>query len=704
MIAIKRYNIGHPSLPAGRRGPGSGNINRRARVEKHMTDNSDKDNREIELGKAEIEAEPVAAAELAEVREQEKAPAAPKAGNVFIGTLNIFTQPLKTVMDPVKKVCYEPLQLHWEEKYRKKYPKGAHWVLLLDLFLLSVVGALVVGGIFAYFVMPAFPQPRSINLQVLSPKTVISGAPVTFTIAYSNETDGRLAGAELGVRLPDGFIEDAPAGEGTPVDDAAAKKPAATSLSKSFKLGALDAHGRGEVRISGTVYGPVGAEKTLISELYYWKEGDTKPSRAASYHSWIVENSVLGMTFRMEDEVIRGRQNAVTISYSNQSEEVIPAAVIRLTTPDDFIVTGTSPRMTGRNDWLITDLDAGAKGAVTVYGILRAGAGKNAVPNFTVRGYLVRDGVRQQVQEIRQNVATLATGFEITQDIGRPGGKVALVPGEQLKVTIHFRNGGSKAVTGIQIDLEPTARFLADPEAVYSWGPDKVPELARLEPGQSGLIIAELRLRPDIDTAAVSGESGPVMDVSTRARYFLEDEPGQAIYADTAVMSLPISTLLTVKASAVYHTKDGEQLGVGPVPPQAGQTTRYWVFIQVGNTTSEVRNARLEATLPANVTWTGHYSVTSGQPLTFLPVTGQLVWEVGTVPPFANGGSRIGASFELAITPDKEDVGTVPVLVENIKIDGFDALTETKLFAGADNVTTKVPYGTDAAKAGVVTE
>jgi len=673
-----------------------------------MTDNSEQLNDELEQGKAEAEAEPVASTELAKVRDEEKAVAAAPAknGNIFIGTLNVFAQPMKTIMDPVKKVCYEPLQLHWEEKYRKKYPRTAHWILALDLFLLFVVGALIVGGIFAYFVMPAFPQPQSVSLTVLSPKTIKSGAPITFTVAYSNETDGRLAGAELGMRLPDGFIEDEPAAGGGSPD--AQPAPAANGtttapLTKNYRLGSLEPHGRGEVRVSGTVYGPVGTEKTLVSELYFWKEGDTTPTRVSDYNNWLVQDSVLGLNFRMEDEVIRGRQNAVTISYANQSEETIPALVIRLTMPDDFTVTGASPRMTGRHEWTISDLDAGAKGAVTVYGVLKAGGGKNAVPNFTVRGYLVRDGARQLVQEIRQNMAALGTGFELSQDIGKPGGKLALAPDERTEVTIHYRNGGAKAINNLTISLRPTSRYLEQPAKVYSWGPAAKPELARLEPGQSGTITAELHVRPDIDAAVLGGDSTAVMDITSEAEYFLEDEPSKPIYADTAVLSLPISTLLTIKAAALYHTKDGEQLGVGPVPPQAGQTTRYWVFIQITNTTSEISNAAFEARLPENVSWTGRYSVTSGQAMTFLPATRQIVWEAGTIPPYANGGgTRVGASFEVAVTPAKEDAGSVPVLVENIKLNGLDSLTEMKLFTAAPNVTTEVPFGTDAAKAGKV--
>jgi len=654
-----------------------------------------------------IEAEPVPAEELTEVRAGESpAKQPPKPGNIFIGTLNIFAGPMRSIMDPVKKVCYLPLQQHWEEKYEKRYPKGgAHRMLILDMTLLTIIGGLVVFGMFVYFILPVFPQPQVVNIQVLSPKTIISGAPVDFIVAYRNETGAQLAGAELKVRLPEGFVAGEPAKEGgeTAGQPAAEQTAPSAATEKNYPLGTLSAHGQGQIRISGAVYGAVGVKKTLQAELYFWKEGATTPTRVMANNQWLVSNSLLGLTFRMDDEVIRGRQNAVTVSYSNNSETTIDAAVIRLTIPDDFSVTGASPRMTGRNEWQIGDLEAGAKGAVTVYGVLRAGAGKSAVPNFTVRGYLVRGGTRYLVQEIRQNVDALATGFELSQEVGKLSGKMSLSPGEKLEVTVRYRNNGAKSLYNLKISLVPTLRYLADPAAEPSWDASNTPELAKLDPGKSGSVQATLVLRSDIGPSAIGGDRNPIMDVSAQAQYFLGDDLSRPVYADTAVLSLPISTQLGVKASALYYTKDGEQLGVGPLPPKVGQTTKYWVFVQLTNTTNEARGVKLEAVLPPDAVWTGRHSVTAGQPLVYLPATGQILWEVGRVPAYADSaGTKIGASFEVAVTPAEEAAGTVPVLIKDITVSGNDVLTDAKIIATTPDVTAAVPFGPKNGVSGVV--
>jgi len=656
--------------------------------------------REPDAGRELVEAEPARPEDLELVRKEEAGPPTvpAKTGNIFIGTLNVFTGQMGKFVDPVKKVCYEPLQTHWEEKYKKKYPDRAHWVLALDLTLLTVIGALVVGAIFAYFVMPAFPQPQVVTLQTLAPQTIISGAPTELIIAYQNETGGRLAEAVLKVRLPDGFVLDSPA---QPAADQA--KPAVVQALKDYPLGNIMPHGRGEVRIPGTAYAPVGSRPTLTAELYFWREGATEPTRVATYNEWPVTDALLGLSVRVEDAVIRGRQSAVTITYANKSEAALPSAVVRLTPPDDFTVTGSSPRMTGQNEWKLTDIEAGGKGAIEVYGILRSGAGKGAVPNFTVRGYLVQDGARHLVQEVRQNIDALTTGFELTQEVGKPAGKMSLNPGEETEVVVRYRNGGPRPMVNVKIQLEPTARYLADEADAYSWDSSNTPALARLEPGATGSVTAKLKLKDTIDAAVTGGDQHPMLETKAWAQYFMAEDLTRPIYADTAVISLPFATRLGLKASALYYTKDGEQLGIGPLPPQAGQTTKYWVFLYVTNTTNAVRDARLEAFLPPEASWTGRYSVTSGQPTVFLPATGQVVWDIGAVPEFADGGgTRVGASFEVAVKPGKGAIGTVPVLLKDIKLTGTDTVTGSKIFAAAPDVTAILPFGSPAAKEGKV--
>jgi len=72
------------------------------------------------------------------------------------------------------------------------------------------------------------------------------------------------------------------------------------------------------------------------------------------------------------------------------------------------------------------------------------------------------------------------------------------------------------------------------------------------------------------------------------------------------------ATNIELKSSAKYYL-EGEQLGVGPIPPIAGETTKYWIFISIENFNHDLENILVSATIPENVSLTGKTSVTRGE-------------------------------------------------------------------------------------------
>jgi hypothetical protein len=674
----------------------------------------DKSNSEVDAK----EALPVPAEEVRAVIESEIGVPNNRGNNIFIGTLNVFTGAAQTVIDPIKKVCYEPFQTHWQERYVKKYPKHAGKFLILDLTLLTIFGALLVGGIFAYFVMPIFPQAQTVGLQVLAPEQVVSGLPTNFVVSYRNETGSPLTAAELKIRLPDGFVPETAVGTAGTVgatgtaaaptaasaDAAAAANPSAEPTNtRTFPLGDIKPFGQGEVRLAGTIFKPTGAKTNLSAELIYWREGESMPTRQAAYHDWLIEDAVFDVGFRVAEELVRGQQSAITITYANNGDTAIDG-VVRFTAPDDFTLTGSDPRMTSRNEWSLKQLPPGTKGAITLTGLLRATSYQKAAPNFTIRGYIVKTETRYLTQETRLSVATLSSGFEISQEIAAPLGATSLKPGDEISVLIRYHNGGDKPLDDLRVTLQPTERYL-EPLAkteTWSWNYHNSPELFRVESGASGTLTAKLKVKAVIGTDMLDSDPFPLLEIQTVAEYLTPTDKIRPIHAEAETLSLPINTSLGVKAGAFYYAPEGDQVGSGPLPPRVGEPTKYRVYLEVTNTTTLVHNARLEATLPTNVEWTGKFNVTHGQPLARLPDNNHIVWDIGDVVPDSSGVMPPTASFEVSLTPAYAEIGIEPLLLKDIFITGTDSGTDAKVSGGAENVTTSLTRDAKAAGKGTV--
>jgi hypothetical protein len=643
---------------------------------------------------------PIPVSELDKLRQSEVG-ASKKKGNIFIGTLNIIVSPLRPLLDPVRKVCYEPFVEHYEERYKKRYPKHAGKLLIFDLILLATIGALVVGGIFAWLVMPIFPEPQTVSLQALAPKQLISGESVDFIVSYRNETGEPLASAELRLRMPEGFATDDDGAEDA--TDAAQANGAGAGDILTVPVGLIKAYGQGDARISGRVFRPTGSKVSLAGELIYWKEGQALPERVSLWREWLIEDSILQLDLRAEDKVTRGRQSAITVAYENTGDEDVDA-VIRVSLPEDFLMTGSSPAMTGRGEWRISDLHGGGRGSITVYGLLKSGGAAAAPATFTVRGYLTIDGKRLLVQELRQNIESQESGFELTLESTNPAAGRSANPGSDVEVAVRYKVNGSTAVESVKITLTPDERYIIPQiKPGVSWDETTTPSLERVEAAASGELKATFRLRDPITAEMVSPDPSPVLRIEAQAEYTVAGGSARPILVEAAPISIPISTVAGLDAGAIYYTKDGEQLGSGPLPPEVGETTKYRVFLRVSNSTSPLENAQIEATLPTDVAWTGHYSIAAGEPIAYLPDTNRILWRIGSVPAAVSSeDSKILASFEVALTPSAADVGTALTLLKSINLTAVDANTDARISASAADISTDLTLDSRAAGKGKV--
>jgi hypothetical protein len=146
-------------------------------------------------------------------------------------------------------------------------------------------------------------------------------------------------------------------------------------------------------------------------------------------------------------------------------------------------------------------------------------------------------------------------------------------------------------------------------------------------------------------------------------------------------ISFALPTDLTLQTQVRYFTAEGDQLGRGPLPPEVGTATKYWVFVELFNTINPVDNARLTITLSPGVTYGGKQSVTLGPPLT--SSGNSLTWQFPEIP----ASTKTGWYFEVTVTPTESSVGKNLSLIQNISLSTTDAVVnkEFTLSSGALN-------------------
>ncbi len=107
-----------------------------------------------------------------------------------------------------------------------------------------------------------------------------------------------------------------------------------------------------------------------------------------------------------------------------------------------------------------------------------------------------------------------------------------------------------------------------------------------------------------------------------------------------------ITTPFTVSASARYYAATGDQIGVGPLPPQVGKETKYWISWKLGPTNADVSDVDVRALLLAGARLTGRYALPDGGSMS--QQGEDVVWHFSSLPASPQG---VTASFEVSLTP-----------------------------------------------------
>lgn len=140
---------------------------------------------------------------------------------------------------------------------------------------------------------------------------------------------------------------------------------------------------------------------------------------------------------------------------------------------------------------------------------------------------------------------------------------------------------------------------------------------------------------------------------------------------------------LPLKTSVRYTAASGDQIGVGPHPPEKNEETRYWAFFTVDQSEIPLKNIHLKAAFPKSVELTGSVAVPDGG--TWTTVGRSLEW---ILPAPASSHARVMIGVEVAVTPSGDP--ELPLtLISSVDAEAEDAASGTEVEAKQGGVTTE---------------
>lgn len=553
---------------------------------------------------------------------------------------------------------FKLLNKHYLKRYHDKY-QHAKKLFVFDLALLLFALAMLGSSIFFFFWKPGLTNMVDLSLS-LGDVRIKSGEEVRLAVNFTNRSKHTLQSVSLGLRLPDGFV----------INQDKTPKNIFSDNSIFSSITEIAPGANGQAEIYGTFWSEPNKDTKFTANLSFQPENKSGREQKLASFTAVLPESVLAGELTMATSTLANFPLNFIYTLKNSGAKTI----------DNISVT---------SNWLnaITD-----ETAATDFSLApnesKIFIGAITTPAKSGNYYfMLTPTVLINNTAIAQNASARELQIFAPEIISRASLLSNLnyaEPGQNFPINLSWKNKSKFKLQNLSL------RLTANLPNVVDWQKTAKANQARAETdgisfnSQSRTGLADgnpngadnfdlvIYLLPNFnfsETENANLEIYPVVNgqiAQISAPEFSQDGSG---------LRVPLATEVSFnEISARYYTSEGDQLGRGPLPPQVGKTTKYWIAINIANTSNALNDAVFTGSLPAGVEFTGKQSVTIGPQITFNPSSRAVSWRHHSLPAY----SQTGLYFEVAITPQSSQIGQNILLTNSLNFSAVDNFTGKK--------------------------
>lgn len=509
-----------------------------------------------------------------------------------------------------------------------------------------------------------------LRLDILGPSEITLGEEVEYVVRYKNKGEFRLDNPELVFEAPEYSMKDG----------------------EFFERQILGPEELGEA-----IY--PGEEKTFSFKIsILGKEGDIKITKAslsyrpkdlkARYQSSSeltsqIKSAPLTFDFDLPSKVASGKDFVFRINYFSNIDHLLTNLMCQIEYPYGFEFISSVPKSIEQTEWEIPVLNKSEGGRIEISGRLSGDLGEAKV--FKAKLGVWKNGEFIILKEAIKGVEMVRHSLYIRQEINSNPQYVA-VPGDWLHYEIYFKNVGEDSVSNLfmvnqlegeafdfqTIKSDYGAFQAGDNSIVFDWR--RVPDLQYLIPMEEGKVDFFIKLKDDL---------GSVKNPVLKNKVFIGQVKEEFV--------TKIGSKLGIDQKAYFQD---EVFGnSGPVPPQAGEATTYTIMWHIRNYYSDVKNAKVKATLPQNIELTGRvFPELELEKFTFDSQSREIVWLAGDLERGVGVTQQpLTIAFQIAFTPAAYQRGLIPNIINETQITAEDSWTQTIIEGSSSALNTTLP-------------
>ncbi len=548
--------------------------------------------------------------------------------------------------------------------------------MCLVTFLLFLFGA----TIFWHFYDPTVRSLVSLRVEQ-SEERIKTGTQISYTLSYTNRSDVALVSPVVTLDLPKGFI----------LNTSTAPAHFQTE-SSSFTLPDLHPGGNGSVTLQGILFGSPDAEYDTIVKLSYMQEGEETREYVVARLISLPRDTPLEVAWKINNSVLSHGSTPFEIHVINTGKETLSGVQLPLPTVAGVDFQNMRPAigiLNGKN-WELSVLPH-TTSTLTGNMVTSIEGNEKNITLETTPAFVV-NGQNFPQKKITKDVVVLHPSLEasavwtVENKVGKPLDTVPL--------HISIQNTGNFDMQNVSVTLPLVPLINKNKLASTNHGTlhtntfvinkNQHIQFARLKSGEIFAFDIQIPLSSPVEGTDITLVLNPNVQAD------ILEVPGAVYTKKVTSDALRIAGHMNLGGAIRYYTDEGDQLGLGPLPPRIGQETRYFATITLENTTSQGENVNFSATLAPGFVWADKSSVSLGKDIVYNNATRKISWSTTSIP----AHTTVGISFGIIFIPSENQVGTTPIALQNISVSATDSFTAIPLSASLKPLDISLP--TDA--------
>ncbi len=533
---------------------------------------------------------------------------------------------------------------------------------------------------------------ENVDLSIVGPSVIGGGEELSFQVTVQNNNSIDLELADLIVDFPKGTLS----------ADGRFKE----LIRERKSLGIVPAGGSVTKIFKAVLFGGEGDRKDLIVTVEYRAEDSNAIFFKDRKYEMMIDSSPVGFTVNLPYDVMSGQEFEFSVDIVSNSIETIENLIFIADYPSGFEFKNSNIKPVYKNNvWNLGNIEPNSERTLKIRGTLIGQDGEERIFNFSGG---TQD--KEDENEIRATLVSSANSIFIKKTLfgldlvfdGNYGSEYTAVAGDVIRGDILWSNNLPTRLSDVEVvvklkgivlnksTVSSSDGYYKSLDNTITWDRENNSQLELLSPSSDGSLSFSFS---PYSLAKISnlGIQNPeiIIDITATGNKL----SGDSVESVSTIISkkVKIRTDLLLTARSLYSV--GQFTNSGPLPPQVDKETTYTIVWTATNTSSDVQDAKVRASLPSYVRWLGVSSPYS-EDISFNQVGGEIVWDIGSV----EAGKGISSSarevsFQVALLPSLSQVKSEPVLVKNISIEGEDTFTDVVIKYSVKDLTTRI--GTD---------